>query len=86
MSRLGRMPSWQRFFVIGGMLACSISGILYLIGHEFQIQRNMFGNRYILAAHGIFAIVATLALGSVLSFHLRLEFNRKRSGLVALAN
>jgi len=78
MSRLGRMPSWQRFFVIVGMLACSISGALYLIGHEFHIQRNTFGNRHILAAHGIFAIFATLALGSVLSFHLKAGIQSKK--------
>jgi len=78
MSRLGRMPSWQRFFVIGGMLACSISGTLYLIGHEFQIQRNTFGNRHVLAAHGLFAILATLALGSVLSFHLKAGIQSKK--------
>jgi len=81
MSRLGRMPSWQRFFVIGGMLACSISGTVYLIGHEFQIQRTMFGNRYILAAHGIFAILASLALGSVLSFHIKAGIQSKKKWL-----
>ena len=78
MSRLGRMPSWQRSFVITGMLACSISGSLYLLGHEFHIQRTVFGNRNILAAHGIFAILATLALGSVLSFHLKAGIQSKK--------
>jgi len=81
MSRLGKMPAWQRSFVIGGMLACSISGSLYLLGHEFQIQRSMLGNRYILAAHGIFAILATLALGSVLSFHLKAGIQSKKKWL-----
>jgi len=78
MSRLGKMPTWQRFFVIGGMLACSISGSLYLLGHEFQIQRSLLGNRHILAAHGIFAVLATLALGSVLSFHLKAGIKSKK--------
>ena len=78
MSRLGRMPSWQRSFVITGMLACSISGSLYLLGHEFHIQRTVFGNRNILAAHGIFAILATLALGSVLSYHLKAGIQSKK--------
>jgi hypothetical protein len=78
MSRLGKMPAWQRFFVIGGMLACSISGSLYLFGHEFHIQHSLLGNRYILAAHGVFAILATLALGSVLSFHLKAGIQSKK--------
>ena len=78
MSRLGKMPTWQRSFVIGGMLVCSISGSLYLIGHEFQIQRSTLGNHNILAAHGIFAMIATLALGSVLPFHLKAGLKSKK--------
>ena len=81
MSRLGKMPAWQRFFVIGGMLACAMSGSLYLLGHEFQLQRSILGNRHILAAHGIFAILATLALGSVLSFHLKAGIQSKKKWL-----
>jgi hypothetical protein len=81
MSRLGKMPGWQRSLVTVGMLACSISGCLYLLGHEFQIQRSTFGNRNVLAFHGIFAMVATLALGSVLPFHLKAGLKSKRKWL-----
>ena len=81
MSRLGKMPGWQKSFVIGGMLACSISGGLYLIGHEFQIQRSTLGNHNVLAAHGIFAMIATLALGSVLPFHLKAGLKSKKKWL-----
>jgi hypothetical protein len=81
MSRLGKMPAWQRSFVISSMLACSISGSLYLIGHEFQIQRSTFGNHTVLASHGIFAIIATLALGSVLPFHLKAGIKSKKKWL-----
>ena len=71
MSRLGKMPAWQRSFVIGGMLACSITGSLYLLGHEFQIQRSTLGAHNMLALHGITAMLATIALGTVLPFHLK---------------
>ena len=81
MSRLGKMPTWQRSFVISSMLACSISGSLYLIGHEFQIQRSTFGNHTVLASHGIFAMIATLALGSVLPFHLKAGIKSKKKWL-----
>ena len=81
MSRLGKMPTWQRSFVIGGMLACSISGGLYLIGHDFQIQRSTLGNHNVLALHGIFAMIATLALGSVLPFHLKAGLKSKKKWL-----
>jgi len=71
MSRLGKMPGWQRLFVISSMLACSITGSLYLLGHEFQIQRTTLGAHNILVLHGIGAMLATLALGTVLPFHLK---------------
>jgi hypothetical protein len=63
------------------MLACSITGSLFLLGHEFQIQRSIFGNHNVLAAHGIFAMLATLALGSVLPFHLKAGFKSKKKWL-----
>ena len=81
MSRLGKMPSWQRSFVISSMLVCSISGCLYLLGHEFQIQRSTYGNHNVLAIHGIFAMLATLSLGSVLPFHLKAGIKSKKKWL-----
>jgi len=71
MSRLGKMPLWQKSLVMSSMLPCSITGSLYLIGHEFLIQRELLGNHKILATHGITAMMAILALGSVLPFHLK---------------
>ena len=78
MSRLGKMSSWQRVFVICGMMACSITGLTYLLGHEFQIQRSTLGTHTILAAHGIAAILATLALGSVMPFHIKAGYKSRR--------
>ena len=78
MSRLGKMPGWQRSFVIYGMLACSITGMMYLLGHQFQIQRSMLGTHSILAAHGVAAILATLAIGSILPFHIKAGYKSRK--------
>ena len=78
MSRLGKMPRWQRTFVICGMMACSITGLMYLLGHEFQIQRSTLGTHSILAAHGIAAMLATLALGSVMPFHIKAGYKSRK--------
>jgi hypothetical protein len=78
MSRLGKMPSWQRSFVIYGMMACSITGLMYLLGHQFHIQRSALGTHSILAAHGIAAMLATLALGSVLPFHIKAGYKSRK--------
>ena len=77
MSRLGKMPSWQKSFVLYGMITCSITGLLYLLGHQFQIQRAMLGTHLVLVAHGIAAMLATLALGSVLTFHIKAGYKSK---------
>ena len=78
MSQLGKMPGWQRLFVIYGMMACSITGILYLLGHQFEIQKAMLGTHSILVAHGIAALLATLAIGSVLTFHIKAGYKSRK--------
>ena len=77
MSRLGKMPVWQKWFVILGMLGCSTTGSLYLLGHEFGVARSQLGAHSVLAMHGAAAMLATLALGSVLPFHLKAGFKSK---------
>ena len=87
-SRLGKMPQWQRNFVLIGMLACSLTGTAYLLGHEFSIQHTLFGTHSILVWHGVTAMLAMLALGSVLPFHIKAGLKSKRklwSGLSQLA-
>jgi hypothetical protein len=82
------MPSWQKWLVLLGILSCSFSGSIYLIGHEFQIQRSILGTHNILAIHGVAAMLAILALGSVLPFHLKAGLKSKRkwfSGLGQLS-
>ena len=87
-SRLGKMPTWQRHFVLIAMLSCSLTGTAYLLGHELHIQRAILGAHSVLAWHGITAIMATMALGSVLPAHLKAGLKSKRkvwSGLSQLA-
>ena len=87
-SRLGKMPAWQRPFVLTGMLCCSLTGTAYLLGHEFHIERTVLGAHSILMWHGVAAMIATMALGSVLPFHIKAGLKSKRklwSGLSQLA-
>lgn len=81
MSRLGKMPNWQRWFVLFGMPSCSITGLVYLLGHEFHIQCPLLGTHTILASHGIAGMLAILTAGSVLPFHLKAGFKSKRKWL-----
>jgi hypothetical protein len=81
MSRLGKMPTWQKLFIIGSMLSCSITGTIYLLGHEFDIERSLLGHHKILAIHGLTAIIASIALGSVLPFHLKAGYQSAKKWL-----
>ena len=81
MRRLGKMPGWQKSLVMVGMLSCSLTGSLYLLGHEWQIGRAVFANHTILASHGLSAILATLALGSILPFHIKVGYQSGRNRL-----
>jgi hypothetical protein len=85
MSRLGRMPSWQRWFALVSILACSLSGTAYLMGHQFSLQKEWLGIHSVLAWHGVTAILATLALGSVLPFHLKAGLKAKRKMVSGLS-
>ena len=81
------MPAWQRYFVLVGMLGCSLTGTAYLLGHEFHMQRTLLGSHSVLMWHGIAAMLATLALGTVLPFHLKAGLKSKKklwSGLSQL--
>jgi hypothetical protein len=87
-NRLGKMPAWQKYFVQIAILSCSLTGIAYLLGHEFHLERAVLGAHSVLAWHGIAAILATIALGSVLPFHLKAGLKSQRklwSGLSQLA-
>ena len=78
MSRLGKMPNWQKTAVIIGMISCSLTGSLYLLGHEYQLGRSLLGTHRMLAAHGITAMLASIALGTVLPFHLKAGLKSKQ--------
>lgn len=86
--RLGKLPTWQRYFVLISMFSCSLTGTAYLLGHELQIQRTLLGTHAVLAWHGVTAMLASIALGSILPFHLKAGLKSKKkllSGLSQLA-
>lgn len=85
---LGKMPFWQRWFTLFTLGICTISGIAFLIGHEFQISRDTLGDHSVLALHGIASALALIAFGTILPFHLKAGLKAKKnivSGISQLA-
>ena len=85
---LGKMPNWQRWFTISVLCICSLSGIAFLLGHEFHVSRAVLGDRMVLIMHGISAAVALIAFGTVLPFHIKAGLKARKnliSGILQLA-
>ena len=76
---LGKMPNWQRWFTISVLCICSLSGIAFLLGHEFHISRTLLGDRTVLIMHGVSAAIALIAFGTVLTFHIKAGLKAKKN-------
>ena len=76
---LGKMPNWQRWFTISVLCVCSLSGIAFLLGHEFHISRELLGDRTVLIMHGVSAAIALIAFGTVLPFHIKAGIKAKKN-------
>jgi len=86
-TRLGRMPVWQRYFVISSISFCSVTGLLFLLATDLQMSLLTIRPHTILSWHGITAMATSIALGSVLTVHLKAGIKAKRqvfSGLSQL--
>jgi len=86
-TRLGRMPVWQRYFVISSIGLCSVTGLLFLLVTNLQPSLLFIRPHTILSWHGITAMTTSIALGSVLTVHLKAGIKAKRqvfSGLSQL--
>ena len=76
---LGKMPGWQRWFTIAALCICSLSGIAFLLGHEFHLSRGLLGNRAVLIIHGVSAAITLIAFGTVLPFHIKAGLKAKNN-------
>lgn len=76
---LGKMPSWQRWFTISNLSICSVTGIVFLAGHEFQLARSVLGEHQILVIHGVTSALTFMAIGTVLPFHIKAGLKAKKN-------
>ena len=86
--RLGRMPRWQRWFTVLTFIICSVSGIAFLLGHEYHLHRSVLGTHHVLVLHGVASALALIAFGTVMPFHIKAGLQAKQnvvSGVFQLA-
>jgi cation transport ATPase len=82
---LGKMPNWQRWFMISALCVCSLSGIAFLLGHEFHISRALLGDRRVLIIHGVSAAIALIAFGTALPFHIKAGLKAKKNRISGIS-
>jgi hypothetical protein len=73
------MPAWQALSTHIIFVLCAVSGVLYLLAHEFGIALFTIKNHSILIAHGVTAYLFTLLLGAVMPVHIKSGWKSKRN-------
>lgn len=77
--RLGRMPRWQRWFTVLTFIICSVSGIAFLLGHEYHLHRSVLGAHSVLVLHGVASALVLIAFGTVMPFHIKAGLQAKQN-------
>ena len=78
-SRVAHLPLWQSFTTHAIFIVCAISGVLYLLAHEFQIKALNVENHSILIVHGFAAYFFVLLFGAVMPTHIKAGWKNKRN-------
>lgn len=73
------MPRWQHWLTIFAFLSCSISGIAFLLGRQFNVIKSSMGGHWVLTLHGATASLALMALGATLPFHIKAGLKAKKN-------
>lgn len=78
-SRVAHMPFWQSFSTHLIFIICAISGVLYLLAHEFEIKALSVENHSILIVHGFAAYFFVLLFGAMMPNHIKAGWKNKRN-------
>ena len=73
------MPAWQAIPTPLTFLLCAVSGVLYLLAHEFEIAPFAIKNHSILIAHGVTAYLFVVLFGAVMPVHIKSGWKSKRN-------
>jgi hypothetical protein len=76
--RIGKLFTWHRWSIYIILSLCASSGLLWLIRRDL-LGTNHPQDHTILVLHGITAYLALIALGSVLTTHVRVAWKAKKN-------
>ncbi len=83
-----RLPVFQRWATYGTLAVVAISGVAWLVLHDW-FQWGWFATEHrLLVTHGVAAALSLTVIGGLLPLHIRLAWRTRRnlwSGVIALA-
>lgn len=78
-SRVAHLPFWQSLSTHLIFIICAMTGILYLLAHEFDLKILSLENHSIIVAHGFSAYLFVLLFGAVMPNHIKGGWKNKRN-------
>jgi hypothetical protein len=78
-SRIGRLPRWQRITTHAIFVFCALSGLLFFMAHDVQLHLAGLSSHSLLEAHGVSAALSLMAFGAVIPSHIRTAWNARRN-------
>jgi hypothetical protein len=78
-SRVTHLPHWQSYSTHIIFIICAVSGVLYLLAHEFDIKAIAVENHSILLVHGFASYFFVLLFGAVIPTHIKAGWKSKRN-------
>lgn len=78
-SRVAHLPFFQSFSTHSTFLICAISGVLYLLAHEFAIKTLAIENYSILVTHGFSSYFFVLLFGAIMPNHIKGGWRNNRN-------
>ena len=80
-SRVAHLPLWQSISTHLIFITCAISGVMYLLAHEFEVKPLAVENHSILVVHGFAANFFVMLFGAVMPTHIKAGWKNKRNRL-----
>ena len=78
-SRVGRLPRWQRLATYAVLVFCALSGLLFFMAHDVDMHVTGLASHILLMLHGVSAQAALLTVGAVMPIHIRQAWNARRN-------
>ena len=80
-----RLGKWQLILVLAALIACAASGVAWFVLHDLMEHEPDEVSHAFLIVHGVTALGAITAFGSLLPLHVASGYRRRRNHITGFA-